>query len=121
MQRITMTVQRLVWRLNRAKNTMDSMSTTPKPILLSLLTLSLLGISPAQKANETSRASPEYTADGKLMLPEHYREWVWLSSDFLTASDPANTQAGEHRLFNHFFVNPGTYQAFPPHRNMAGQ
>jgi hypothetical protein len=112
MQRITITVQRLAWRLIRAKNTMDSMFITTKPVLLSLLALSLLGISPAKKANVTSRESPEYTADGQLRLPEHYHEWVWLSSDFLTASDPANMQAGEHRLFNNFFVNPEAYKAF---------
>jgi hypothetical protein len=106
------TVQRPVWRLIRAKNTMDSMFTTPKPILLSLLALSLVGISPAKKANVKSRESPEYTADGQIRLPEHYREWVWLSSDFLTAFDPANMQAGEHRLFNNFFVNPEAYKAF---------
>ncbi|MGC2398664.1 MAG: cytochrome P460 family protein [Acidobacteriaceae bacterium] len=91
---------------------MDSMFTTPKPVLVSLLALSLLGISPAKKANVTSRESPEFTADGQLRLPEHYREWVWLSSDFLTATDPANMQAGEHRLFNNFFVNPEAYKAF---------
>jgi hypothetical protein len=112
MQRITITMQRLVWRLIRAKNTMDSMFTTRKPVLLSLLALSLLGISPPKKANVTSRESPEYTTDGQLRIPEHYREWVWLSSDFLTASDPANMQAGEHRLFNNFFVNPEAYRAF---------
>jgi hypothetical protein len=112
MQRVTITVQPLVWHLIRAKNTMDSMFSTPKPILLSLLALSLLRISPAKKANVTSRESPEYTANGQLRLPERYREWVWLSFDFLTASDPANMQADEHRLFNNFFVNPEAYKAF---------
>lgn len=115
MQGINRTMQRQAYREIRAKNTMDSMLmtfTTSKPIFLLLLGGALLGISPAKKANVTSRESPEYTADGQLRLPEHYREWVWLSSDFLTASDPANMQAGEHRLFNNFFVNPEAYKAF---------
>jgi hypothetical protein len=115
MQRITRTVQRPVYREIRAKNTMDSMFmtfTTSKPVLLAVLAVALLGISPEKAANTTSSERPEYTADGQLRLPEHYREWVWLTSDFLAASNPANMQAGEHRLFNNFFVNPEAYKAF---------
>jgi len=107
-------MQRQVYPQIRSKNTMDSMFTTftaSKPVLL-LLAIALLGLSPEKAANAPSSEGPQYTADGQLRLPELYREWVWLSSDFLTATDPANMQAGEHRLFNNFFVNPKAYKAF---------
>ncbi len=111
MQRITRTAQRQVWREIRAKNTMDSMFTASKPILF-LLAVALLGATPQKEANTPSSEGPEYTADAQLRLPEHYREWVWLTSDFYTVSDPANMQTGGHRKFNNIFVNPEAYKAF---------
>ncbi len=114
MQGIDRTVQRLVWRGIGAKDTMDSMFTmftTSKSALL-LLAIVLLGVSPEEAANAPSSDGPEYTADAQLKLPEQYPEWVWLTSDFHTATDPANPQAGEHRLFNNIFVNPEAYKAF---------
>jgi hypothetical protein len=104
-------VQQQVYREIRPKNTMNVMFTTSKLILLSMA-VALLGISSEEKASTPSSEGPEYTADGQLKLPEHYREWVWLTSDFHTASDPANMQAGEHRLFNNIFVNPEADKAF---------
>jgi hypothetical protein len=112
MQRTARTVQPEFWRAIRARNTMDSMFTASKPILLLLLALTIFGASAEKRASARSSESPEYTADGQLKLPEHFREWVWLTSDFHAASDPANMQAGEHRLFNNVFVNPEAYKAF---------
>ncbi len=111
MQRITRTAQRQVWRKIGAKNTMDSMFFFSKSTLL-LLAIALLAIRPEKAANAPSSEGPEYTADALLGLPEHYREWVWLTSDFHTATDPANMRAGEHRLFNNIFVNPEAYTGF---------
>jgi hypothetical protein len=87
------------------------MITTSKLILL-LLAVALLGVSPENVANSPSSEGPEYTSDGQLMLPQHYRDWGFLTSDFHTTSDPAKPQAGEHRLFNNIFVNPGAYKGF---------
>jgi hypothetical protein len=88
------------------------MMTSSKSILFSMLALVLFtGFAP-KGAEPLLTAVPQYSADGQLRLPVHYREWVWLSSDYLTATDPANMQAGEHRLFNNFFVDPAAYKAF---------
>jgi Cytochrome P460 len=114
MQRITRTVQRQAYREIRAKNTMDSMFrtlTTSKLILL-LLAIALLAVSPEKAADAPSSEGPEYTAAGQLLLPQHYREWVWLTSDFFQVSDPAKMQTGAHRKFNNIFVNPEAYKAF---------
>ena len=31
---------------------------------------------------------PEYTADGQMKLPEHYREWVYLTTGFDMSYSP---------------------------------
>ncbi len=50
--------------------------------------------------------------DGQLKLPEHYREWIYLSSDFYVNSDPAKMQMGGQKGFINVFVNPEAYGAF---------
>jgi Cytochrome P460 len=91
-----------------------------KSILLmavALLGTSLSGVS-LQKAsnseacNTPAAAAPEYAADGQLKLPEHYREWIYLTSNFYVSSDPAKIQMGQHQGFMNVFVNPEAYQAF---------
>jgi hypothetical protein len=52
---------------------------------------------------------PEYTADGKLKLPENYRSWVYLSSGFDMSYLPV---AADHHMFDNVFVNPEAYKAF---------
>jgi Cytochrome P460 len=54
--------------------------------------------------------APVYTDDGRLALPEDYREWVYLSSGFDMSYSP-QAQAGHH-MFDNVFVEPGAYQAF---------
>lgn len=87
------------------------MFTPLKPILL-LLAATLLGPSLQKEANPPSTAAPEYTMDGQLKLPEHYREWIYLSADFYPVSNQAEMQKGGPSKFNNVFVNPEAYQAF---------
>lgn len=54
---------------------------------------------------------PEYTSDAQLRLPEHYRQWVYLSSGFDMSYSPAAAMAGHH-MFDNVFVNPAAYQVF---------
>lgn len=54
--------------------------------------------------------APAYTADGKLVLPADYREWVFLSSGLgMSYSEKAPT--GEP-VFDNTFVDPESYRAF---------
>ncbi len=59
-----------------------------------------------------SGEGPEYTADGELKLPEHYREWIYLSADFHPASPSADMQKDGHDRFLNVFVNPQAYEGF---------
>jgi hypothetical protein len=51
-----------------------------------------------------------YTQDGRLQRPEHFREWIFLTSGF-DMSYSADRQPGHH-VFDNVFVNPEAYQAF---------
>lgn len=80
-----------------------------------LLTISagLLGLSVgAQKASEASgnANAPKYTADGKMIFPANYREWVYLSSG-VDMSYRQDMQM-DHSMFDNVFVNPEAYKYF---------
>ena len=56
-------------------------------------------------------AVPEYTSDGQMKLPEHYREWVYLSTGFDMSYNPDGMDMGHH-MFDNVFVNPEAYKVF---------
>jgi hypothetical protein len=64
----------------------------------------------ANPGNGSAGNSPQYTSDGRLKFPEHYREWVYLSSgiDMNYRPDPGMG----HSMFDNVFVNPEAYKAF---------
>ena len=47
----------------------------------------------------------------QLDFPEHYREWVYLSSGFDMSYTPG-AQGASHHMFDNVFVNPEAYKAF---------
>jgi hypothetical protein len=75
-------------------------------ITVLLATLLFAMTPPVQEA-----ATPQYTSDGQMQLPEHYREWVYLTSGFDMSYNPS-MQMGDHHMFDNVFVNPAAYQAF---------
>lgn len=82
-------------------------------LLFCLLLLQQYGNAPvANHAGDKGSASqtPTYTADGKLMFPANYREWVYLS----TGMNMSYLQRGsmDHAMFDNVFVNPDSYHAF---------
>src|SRR5258707_11294422 len=73
-------------------------------VLISLLALN-------QTATAPSASGPQYNSDGQLKLPEHYREWVYLSTGFDMSYSPAAMQM-DHHMFDNVFVNPDSYKSF---------
>ncbi|MGE5325278.1 MAG: cytochrome P460 family protein [Actinomycetota bacterium] len=73
----------------------------------------VLKASPRAAADTTRRQSgpnlPEYTRDGKLMLPANYREWVFLSSGF---GMNYSNGGGRHPMFTNVYVTPEAYHGF---------
>jgi hypothetical protein len=61
-------------------------------------------------ADSTSSDLPQFTREGRLVRPENYREWIFLSSGLgMTYGPPASD--GEPR-FDNVFVNPSAYKMF---------
>lgn len=52
---------------------------------------------------------PQYTKDGRLLRPQNYREWVFLSSGLGMTYGPL---ASGNPQFDNVFVNPSAYRAF---------
>jgi hypothetical protein len=65
----------------------------------------------ASQANVSSSNAPVYAADGQLMFPSNYREWIYLTSGVDMSYNPA-TMAMGHSMFDNVFVNPEAYKSF---------
>ncbi len=89
-------------------NTKTFLTLTAAAILLAVVS-SLPAPSSAPPPQTTSNA-PAYTESGELRFPEHYREWVYLSTGFDMSYNPAMTM--DHHMFDNVFVNPEAYQSF---------
>jgi hypothetical protein len=81
--------------------------------MLSILSLSILALAGSQPDTATHSFSPEYTGDAQLKFPEHYREWVFLSSGIdMSYTARAAGDTNDFHAFDNVFVNPEAYQAF---------
>jgi hypothetical protein len=82
-----------------------------------VLSLALLSISvwllaqdkPTLAVNNSTM--PVYTADGRLVFPATYREWIYLTTGMDMDYNPDPSMAG-HSMFDNVFVNPEAYKAF---------
>ncbi len=70
-------------------------------------------------AQDSAARGPQYTSNGQLQLPEHYREWVYLTSGF-DMSYSAPMQMGGHHVFDNVFVNPDGLSGVCEDRHLAG-
>ena len=78
--------------------------------LLWLAGILLISVAALTQNPTSASNAPQYAADGKLKLPEQYREWVYLS----TGIDMSYTAGGnaDHHMFDNVFVNPESYKTF---------
>ncbi len=53
--------------------------------------------------------SPQFTGEGLLLRPGHYREWIYLTSGLDMSYSPATSMG---HFFDNVFVNPEAYAAF---------
>ncbi|MGA3049846.1 MAG: cytochrome P460 family protein [Terracidiphilus sp.] len=87
------------------------MLTITKTLLL--LSLAALTVADVRQDTATQTLSPEYTNDAQLKFPEHYREWVFLSSGLdMSYTARAAGDMNDFHSFDNVFVNPEAYQAF---------
>lgn len=58
-------------------------------------------------------ADPRFTADGKLVRPRNYREWVFLSSGLGMNYGPIAAESRDSKpSFDNVFVTPAAYKSF---------
>jgi hypothetical protein len=60
-------------------------------------------------------AAPDFTADGKLVRPEGYRKWVFLSSGYGMSYSQKASDDQDHLMFTNVFVPPTDYDYFLEH------
>jgi hypothetical protein len=82
-----------------------------KAKIVLLLTMVLLFLAAFGQNATAPSSGPEYTSDAQLKFPEHYRDWVYLTTGFDMSYNPA-MQMGDHHMFDNVFVNPEAYKAF---------
>jgi hypothetical protein len=110
MQRIDGLVQPAVWMRWRQGAILGGMISKLVVALLSMASV----VAPTivrEYGEKTPGGAPEYTSDGQMKLPEHYREWVYLTTGFDMSYNPA-AQATDHHMFDNVFVNPESYKSF---------
>jgi hypothetical protein len=80
-----------------------------------LLLAALLTTAPAAQSPAAAKAEaayvPTYTQEGKLLFPEHYRQWVFLSSGTDMSYNPKAMSMG-YTMFDNVFVNQEAYAKF---------
>jgi hypothetical protein len=87
------------------------MRALPLSIITGICLLVFVGFSSFRMSEAAAASSnaPQYTADGKMVFPANYREWVFLSSGL-----GMNYGSGGPDLstFDNVFVNPEAYREF---------
>lgn len=71
------------------------------PLLLIACTIALLAAD-----------GPQFTSDGKLLLPANYREWVFVTSGLGMTYNPPDAAHEREPHFDNVFVNRAAHQAF---------
>jgi hypothetical protein len=90
-----------------------------KPLLavaaLCLPALSIAAIlvsRPSASAKAAADTAPAYAANGDMLPPVNYREWIYLSTGIDMSYSPTASQMQGESMFDNVFVNPAAYQSF---------
>jgi hypothetical protein len=62
------------------------------------------------QTKEAAAGELNYTSDGRMLFPENYREWTYVTSG-MDMSYTA-TGAADHHMFDNVFVTPASYRSF---------
>jgi Cytochrome P460 len=73
------------------------------------------GPRPASAGAPKPEGAPGFTADGKLVRPEGYRKWVFLSSGYGMSYSQSASDDPDHLMFTNVFVPPVDYDYFLAH------
>jgi hypothetical protein len=83
-------------------------------LLAGAVSLRLMAAQPTGPASPTTPPAGQFTSDGKLVRPEGYRRWVYVSSGFGMSYNPDAGGNGAP-AFTNVFVAPEAYDYFLAH------
>jgi hypothetical protein len=91
----------------------------PKPLfpaavlclLFAAIAISLLAPAP-RIAQAASNTTPNYVANGDLMPPTNYREWIYLTTGIDMSYTAKAGEMPDHSMFDNVFVNPEAYRSY---------
>jgi hypothetical protein len=68
-------------------------------------------VHPTKPVQAATTGAPAYSANGEMLPPSNYREWVYLTSGMDMSYTPKAEMAGRS-MFDNVFVNPAAYRSF---------
>jgi hypothetical protein len=112
MQPNAMPVQGAVWLSAEPCAILFRMMTKTRVVLLIavVLAFSAMFSKAFSQRSASTGSAPEYTSDGQLKFPEHYRDWTYLTTGFDMSYSKGSGMG--HHMFDNVFVNPEAYKAF---------
>lgn len=67
---------------------------------------------PDHSVKASSQESPAYAANGDMLPPTHYREWIYLTSGLDMSYTPRTRGKDGRSTFDNVFVNPEAWRGF---------
>ena len=77
--------------------------------IIGVLALGAVYAADQHSAQPQASTDPQFTADGRLILPANYREWIFLSSGL---DMTYGMRSGRESSFDNVFVSPDAYREF---------
>lgn len=77
-----------------------------------VLPVAFAGLSQHSSAADEALDGAQYTAEGQLIKPDNYRQWVLIGTGLGMAYGPLRTTPSGRPPFTNVFVNPSAYRAF---------
>jgi hypothetical protein len=72
-----------------------------------------LAFHPTVAVKASPASTPSYAANGDMLPPTHYREWIYLTSGIdMSYSAKAMSMGEGMSMFDNVFVNPEAYRSF---------
>ena len=80
--------------------------------VLAAVVAAVIGLHQPKAAIAASAAAPAYTANGEMLPPANYREWIYLTSGIDMSYAPKPAGMADRSMFDNVFVNPEAYHSF---------
>jgi hypothetical protein len=80
-------------------------------VCLSCAAFAIIALHRNEAVQAATSDGPSYAANGDMLPPSNYREWIYLSTGIDMSYSP-NAMQMDHSVFDNVFVSPGAYRSF---------